>query len=168
MRYVYILALRFNKYYIGKTTNPNFRLEQHFKSNGSTWTKKYKPIKIVEIIPNCDNFDEDKYTLKYMKDYGIENVRGGSFCEVTLNVNHIFTIQKMIDSSSNKCYICGQDGHFANECIYSKKNIEKIIEKKPILFQENDIESPTKKCKRSIICFKCGCEGHYSNICPNK
>ena len=27
MRYVYILALRFNKYYIGKTSNPNFRLE---------------------------------------------------------------------------------------------------------------------------------------------
>ena len=67
MVYIYILQLINNKYYVGKTIDPNFRLDQHFNSDGSIWTRKYKPIKVVEIIPNCDNFDEDKYTLKTME-----------------------------------------------------------------------------------------------------
>ena len=82
---IYILELKNNKYYIGKTNNPTFRLEQHFNSNlrsGSAWTKKYPPIKVIEIIPNCDNFDEDKYTLKYITMYVVNNVRGGSFCQI--------------------------------------------------------------------------------------
>ena len=40
MVYIYILKLRNNKYYIGKTQNPTFRLEDHFENNGSSWTKK--------------------------------------------------------------------------------------------------------------------------------
>ena len=64
---IYILQLEDNKYYIGKTTQPEIRLESHFNSNGSSWTKKYKPIKVIEIMSDCDDFDEDKYTLKYMQ-----------------------------------------------------------------------------------------------------
>ena len=71
MVYIYILYLEQNKYYIGKTTNPGFRLEDHFNSEGSVWTKKYKPVKVIELIENCDGFDEDKHTLKYMEKYGV-------------------------------------------------------------------------------------------------
>ena len=39
MVYIYVLKLKYNKYYIGKTTNPNFRLNEHFDSEGSEWTK---------------------------------------------------------------------------------------------------------------------------------
>ena len=70
---IYILLLEETKYYIGKTTQPEIRLEKHFNSNGSLWTKKYKPIKVIGLIPNCDDFDEDKYTLKYMQKYGINS-----------------------------------------------------------------------------------------------
>lgn len=34
MVFVYVLKLENNKYYIGKTSNPNFRIEQHFNSSG--------------------------------------------------------------------------------------------------------------------------------------
>ena len=50
MVYIYILKLKSNKYYIGKTFNPKFRLDSHFNTNGSTWTKKYKPINMVWIM----------------------------------------------------------------------------------------------------------------------
>ena len=83
--FIYILELQENKFYVGKTNNPNFRLNRHFNSNGSVWTKKYKPIKVKDLINNCGDFDEQKYTLRCMKDYGIDNVRGGPWCEININ-----------------------------------------------------------------------------------
>lgn len=102
MLYIYILELESNKYYIGKTSNPQFRLDEHFDGSASAWTHKYKPIKLIEIFGGCDNFDEDKYTLKYMEKYGINNVRGGSFCQIVLNQENLNTINKMIKNSINK------------------------------------------------------------------
>jgi hypothetical protein len=102
MLYIYILELESNKYYIGKTSNPQFRLDKHFDGSASVWTHKYKPVKLIELISNCDNFDEDKYTLKYMVKYGINNVRGGSFCLITLSKENISTIYKMIKNSTSK------------------------------------------------------------------
>ncbi len=127
MIYIYVLQLKYKKYYIGKTNNPNFRLKQHFNSNGSAWTKKYKPINIIEVIPNCDLFDEDKYTIKYMAKYGINNVRGGSFCELKLSPNNISTIQKMITSSNDKCYKCHRKGHYEKNCFASIYNNGNVI-----------------------------------------
>ena len=51
MVYIYILQLEQGKYYIGKTNNPQFRIDSHFNFNGSAWTTKYKPIQIIKIIP---------------------------------------------------------------------------------------------------------------------
>ena len=94
MVFIYVLQLEQEKYYIGKTENPNFRIEQHFSSGGAAWTKKYNPISVIEIIPDCDDYDEDKYTRRYMDNYGIDNVRGGSFCEVVLDETTIKIIRK--------------------------------------------------------------------------
>ena len=126
MVFIYILQLQNGKYYVGKTSNPSFRLEQHFNAESSNWTQKYKPISLIDIIPNCDERDEDKYTIQFMERYGINNTRGGSFCEIKLSDTNISTLNQMIRGVSNKCYICGRRDHFANDC---KKFIE---EKKPI------------------------------------
>jgi len=85
MLYIYIIKLENNKYYVGKTLYPDFRINDHFNSTGSAWTRKYKPIEIVQLIDNCDDYDEDKYVIKYMEEYGINNVRGGSFNQVKLS-----------------------------------------------------------------------------------
>ena len=82
---IYVLKLENNKFYVGKSNNPIKRLEQHINNSGSIWTNQNKPINIIELIPNCDDFDEDKFTIKYMKQYGIYNVLGGSFCQVELD-----------------------------------------------------------------------------------
>lgn len=114
---IYFLKLEEDKYYIGKTKNIIFRLEDHFESGqGSKWTTLYKPVDVLGIVTSYDKFDEDRYTLKYMVKYGIENVRGGSFCSVVLSNSDINTIRKMIKSSADLCYNCGKPGHYASKC----------------------------------------------------
>jgi hypothetical protein len=139
MVFIYILQLENNKYYVGKTNNPSFRLADHFTANGSVWTKKYKPISVLELIPNCDNYDEDKYTIKYMEKYGINNVRGGSFCEIKLNDSNIITLNQIITSITDKCYICGVVGHYAREC----KQVSGKKEKIPTINLNEKCDCPT-------------------------
>ena len=127
---IYILKLQTNKYYIGKSHNTKIRINDHISENGADWTKKYLPIKILKIINDCDDFDEDKYTLKYMKKYGIDNVRGGSFCQLNLSEGCIKLLNRMINGATNKCYTCGKIGHFIKDCDkkYINKNKKSAIE----------------------------------------
>jgi len=116
MVFIYVLKLANKKYYIGKTTVPKFRITQHFNRKGAEWTKIYKPLEVVEIISNCDNYDEDKYTRIYMDKYGIENVRGGSFSSIELDEDTVNTLTKMSISTNDKCFKCGKSDHFAKQC----------------------------------------------------
>jgi len=116
MVFVYIIQLEDDKWYIGKTSNPSIRLDKHFQGQGSYWTKKYKPIKIHEIIPNQTEYDEDKWTRIYMDKYGIDNVRGGTWCQIVLDKDTINHIKKSLHATNDRCYHCGESGHFANKC----------------------------------------------------
>ena len=127
MVFIYVLKQQNNKYYVGKTANPKFRLDTHFKTGGCAWTKKYKPTQIIGLFPDCDVFDEDKYTIKYMKKYGIENVRGGSFCQVSLDRETKKCVERMICGANDGCHFCGEQGHFIRNCPkkkYQKRNKE--------------------------------------------
>ena len=150
MVYIYVLLLEQGKYYVGKTTNPEFRLERHFNSGGSEWTIKYKPIKVLEIIRDCDDYDEDKYTRKYMDKFGIENVRGGSFCQIVLPKETVAVLEKMKMTSQDKCYKCGQKGHLAKYCTQKEEtqlpdDVDGLVE-----FSENFIQKLKDKEKMVI------------------
>lgn len=116
---IYVLRLLRGKFYVGKSSNPVKRVKQHFKYKGSAWTKKYHPIEIVDIYNNCDNFDEDKYTKMYMSKYGIENVRGGSFSTLKLKEEEIQLLKRSIMTAEDRCYVCGEKGHFVTRCPYN-------------------------------------------------
>ena len=176
MTNIYILKLENNKYYVGKTNNIESRLENHFNNNGSFWTKKYKPESIVEIIKNCDEFDEDKYTLKMMKKYGIENVRGGSFCKFKLSNDNVNTIKQMILFNSDICYICEQENHFGNKCPYKKRKIEvekEFVNKKRKIDEIHEIheihhQNQIQDIIKKEICQRCYRINHSTKNCYAK
>ena len=113
---VYVLKLVQEKYYVGKTTKVNIRLDQHFQATGSEWTKRYPPELVMEIIDNADDFDEDKIVKRYMSNYGINNVRGGSYSRLKLTSAEKQVLTKELFSAGDRCFRCGNQGHFANKC----------------------------------------------------
>lgn len=117
---IYVLSLIENKFYVGKSQNVLNRLNQHIDGSGSVWTTIYKPVDILEVLNENTPFDEDSKTLEYMKKYGIQNVRGGSFCEMRLTESLIGVIQKMINSANNVCFECGKNGHLLKNCPIKK------------------------------------------------
>ena len=194
MIYIYVLLLEQNKYYIGKTTNPSFRLEQHIKSSGSSWTKKYKPVNIHEIRPDQTDHDEQRITQEYMKKYGIDNVRGGPWCNINIDTEKEF-IQKMLYSEEDKCYQCGSNDHFASACPNIKSNkstSNKSASNKSKVNSYSKLNSKTniwnckycnkkfdseKGCrfhenvhckKKKNNCERCGRPGHYASTCYAK
>ena len=160
--YVYCLKLEHNKYYIGKTINhPSIRLQEHLSGTGSKWTSMHKPIEILEIIANCDHYDEDKYTLKYMNKYDIENVRGGSFVQIDISSSKQM-IEKMLISTSDKCFKCNKVGHFADVCDNFCMRCKRIGHDIKKCYAKKDIDG------NSILCNRCGRNTHYEANCYAK
>lgn len=115
---IYKLNLEKGKKYIGKTTNVDNRMNQHFSGNGAKVTRKFKPIdgKIVDEVPGfLSDRAEQEYTEKYIIKHGYNNVRGGKY-----------TNSKTLSSNQNQritCFRCGKNGHYANKC-FSNENYQ--------------------------------------------
>jgi len=120
---IYVLKLEQNKYYVGKTKNVAQRYQEHLQGLGSSWTRKYKPVKLDTVIENASPFDEDKQVKIYMAQYGIENVRGGTYVSETLSEEQLQTLKAEIRSSSDLCNKCGRPSHFFKDC-YAKSDTE--------------------------------------------
>ena len=136
MTFLYILELESDKYYIGTTKNVFNRVTQHINKKGSAWTKKYAFKELVFVTKVTNNFDEDNYTKEYMGKYGVENVRGGSYCQLVLSENQKEMLLKEINHSNGNCLKCGVPGHFISKCPKKVENWKDTIN----LYLENKIE----------------------------
>lgn len=130
---VFVLELTNGKYFIGHTYRSNFKLSE-FKSDKLEWTRKYKPVGVIDFLENC-NFD---YYLKiiniYMDFYGVKNVYSGA--ELNIDYCNEFvafedpskTYEKMdedrekyikddiIKTRENACVLCGNNTHIISDC----------------------------------------------------
>ena len=64
--YIYVLKLIEDRYYVGRTSNIFRRIKQHFANKGALYTKKYKPVKVIEVEEEKSNDDERKRRLNML------------------------------------------------------------------------------------------------------
>lgn len=117
---VYVLKCNSLKYYVGRVAGsiPELekRFQQHLNGTGSEWTKRYKPIEIIKQNPSVDKWDEDNEVYKQMEIHGVDNVRGGTYCQIKLQDWQIKSISSKLTSVNDRCYKCDKSGHFALRC----------------------------------------------------
>lgn len=104
MKWIYTLRLINNKFYVGYTDNLDKRMCEHFTGNGSLWTKKYVPIDVYHVEIEKHRWHEDFNTLRLMREYDLNNVRGGRWCQVTnlsFTPKHLYDIDIDLDLESN-------------------------------------------------------------------
>lgn len=121
--FVYVFGCTNNKFYVGKSNNPDERLREHMdKLGGSMWTRTYRPQKVIECREN-DWGLEDTVTKQYMATYGIDNVRGGSYCQMVLSKYQVLLIDREIKTANNVCFTCEKAGHQAAQCEEPLRNM---------------------------------------------
>ena len=177
MVFIYTLKLIQGKYYVGKTNNSSFKLDNYFNLNSSAL--KYKPIELLELIPNSDVNDEDKYTRKYMDKYGINNVRDGSVELIELDKTTIQYLTQISNGTNDTCFICSKVGPIKFD-FAELDNVTLKVTVAQTKFETHKLENFTKDCKKKEAydvwcCEKCNknfdnkkqCETH-EQLCKDE
>ena len=142
MGQLYVLKLRGGKWYVGYTDRSSMdRITEHIEKKGAKWTKAYPPLKKGYLhnftTPGKTREDEDKRTLYLMKQHGIENVRGGSWCMVKMRKKTVRELEALISKPKPKSS--------------AKKTIKKKVQK--------------SKPKKVQVCGRWGRDSHNRAGC---
>ena len=83
--HIYILLLENDYYYIGESSYFLQAYQQHIDKKACDWTKLHRTITIFKVIQQTKEYTVDDCVVEYIKKYGIDKVRGGSFSDVVLS-----------------------------------------------------------------------------------
>ena len=147
MSVVYILLLKDNCYYIGRTDQDiEFMFKTHL--NGySVWTKIHKPIEIIKIIRDANSLTELQIFKEYVMRYGSNKVRGDLYHQE----NELVRLEKVLWKENGKCQKCGRghSGSGSEICTF-----------------KTDINGRTLFPPEIRSCYYCGASSHYAQTCP--
>ena len=144
MYQVYILKLENDKYFVGYTKDIS-KIKESIKD--FEWIQRHPLIKILKIIYNCDKYDVDKYTKKFMELYGIDNVRGGTYYHADLSQETLNSLKQELEILNKQIYIKSQEEDFIH------KDDDTYFDE-----VENEFEIINK-------CARCGSNDHHTYDC---
>lgn len=127
MKYIYLLKLQNNKYFVGNTNCLKTSYDKYFikKKYDIEWLKVNKPIK-MEKMYHIGNIN--KYTLKYMSKYSIQDVRGGKYSDLIIEKKELEQLKKKLNpitlkNNYNINYIDSGNYKSYSDIYYINKNI---------------------------------------------
>ena len=138
---VYVLKLSSGKYYVGYSQHMRNRVMQHFQKVGSEWTILHDVLCVMEIHEGASEIDETHITLKKMKQFGWENVRGSRWCQIDLRIPPHEITERI------SCFFCGDD-HLVKNCPRRRQR-----------YNTKPYDRP------SDACFRCGHKNHVAANC---
>lgn len=103
--YIHILKLDKNKFFIFESYYDNDYTLLNKLIKESDWIKEYPFNSIIKS--NLTEYDVNLWTLKYMYQFGIENVRGGIYSHLNLSNDTINEIKEIINTYITICQ-CGK------------------------------------------------------------
>lgn len=124
--FIYVLLLRDKKYYVGKSSNVEQRFLQHLQGNGSIWTSIHEPVRVIQVQRATPQVSEDQVVKSYMRKHGVDNVRGGSYSQVSFDYHTRRFLQREVASSTDACFRCGRRSHFVVNC-YARTHVDGTI-----------------------------------------
>ena len=128
---IFVVSLEQDRYFIHRSygSRIDFQLFIEFEICYE-FTKLYKPLYIIEIIPEENAYHLDYIVKKYMLKYGIEHVRGGSYSDPILSEKQKEMLQMESESVSHKLAYQYIVENYVYKNVINKENtdLEKIRE----------------------------------------
>jgi predicted GIY-YIG superfamily endonuclease len=162
---IYVILLENDKYYVGSTNQSvDERFKQHEQGGASAWTRLHSPISIHKTQESSSMFDEDRMVKECMAEFGIDNVRGGSYSEIELDDECRRLLQREISHAKGLCLLCGSTDHYVKGCqlLHSDAKHFCVRCSRP----GHTINDCTAICHAlGNTCLRCGFDGHTINKC---
>jgi predicted GIY-YIG superfamily endonuclease len=184
MAHVYVLQLAGDRvreayFYVGSTLSPTRRLDDHRHGRGAAWTRLHVPLEgaasvfplAVGTTPERMRLDEDTKTKELMLAYGIDAVRGGSYCTPILSEDVVSELQRSLVHATNRCFRCGKEGHFITAC---PSRPAAAAAAPPPPRRSAPAKPPRRSApakpatKAGVKCYNCNRWGHTSPQCFKK
>lgn len=145
---IYCLKLESNKYFLHVSEcgcSQNNKSDEDILLNAEiyySYLQKYKPISIIKKIKIENIIEVDSHVKQYMMEYGIDNVRGGSYSEEKIcdsNVSHELQHYNRHHDKTRDLWV----NHLLSDISVNKKpTMEEIA------FKKHDLENTLEKYKR--------------------
>jgi TPR repeat protein len=125
-------------------------------NNQSEWVKLQCQIKNVETIKDCDQLE---VTIKYMREFGINNVRSEIISDVDLDNDTMDFVLGMLHDENNICNKCLKGGQVTINCCDLKEDKKFEIEE-----HELSMEYCLNAAKNGSESAKSALETFYLNL----